>query len=352
MWWRAALIVLAIAAAFLPISRPVVESLYANRLFPSIQFVLTNLSNRVSLALFDLLLALVIVWWLGQAVRDLFVGRRNGWLRAIARIGVRTATIAAASYLVFLVTWGLNYRRVGLTEKLQFDAVRVSPNAAVALANHTVDRLNGLYEPAHRAGWSAPNEVDSGLAEAFSRAEGELGLPRRTVPGRPKHTLLDLYFRKAGVAGMTDPYFLETLVATDLLPFERSFVVAHEWSHLAGIGDEGDANFTGWLTCLRGTPSHQYSGWLFLYGEVVGALDGAEARAAGSRLADGPRGDLRAIRDRLLKNISPSVSAAGWRVYDQYLKANQVESGAASYAEVVRLILGTEFSDGWVPRLR
>jgi hypothetical protein len=30
-----------------------------------------------------------------------------------------------------------------------------------------------------------------------------------------------------------------------------------------------------------------------------------------------------------------------WRVYDRYLKANRIEEGAASYAQVVRLLLGT-----------
>lgn len=352
MRWRAALFVLAITAALLPIPRPLAESLYAVRLFPALQVVLTSLSNRVPFALFDVLVAVVAIFWLVLAARDLSTVRRSGWLRTIARIGVRTATIAAASYVVFLVAWGLNYRRVGLAEKLEFDANRVSTDGAVALVNQAVDRLNSLYESAHRDGWLPLEQIDVGLARAFSRAERELGFPGGTVPSRPKRTLLDRYFRTAGVAGMTDPYFLETLVATDLLPFERSFVVAHEWSHLAGIGDEGDANFAGWLTCLRGTPSHQYSGWLFLYGEAVRALDATRARAAGERLADGPRDDLRAIRDRLLTNVSPQVSAVGWRVYDRYLKANQVEQGAASYAEVVRLILGTNFSDEWVPRLR
>jgi hypothetical protein len=212
--------------------------------------------------------------------------------------------------------------------------------------------VNALYEKAHGEGWAAAGAIDPILADAFGRAQRELGSTARAVPSRPKRTLLDLYFRRAGVAGMTDPYFLETLVASDLLPFERPFVIAHEWSHLAGIADEGDANFAGWLTCLRGAASHQYSGWLFLYGEVVGALDTAQARAAGSRLDQGPRGDLQAIRERLLQHVSPRISAAGWRVYDRYLKANQVEEGAASYAEVVRLILGTNFSGDWSPQLR
>ena len=69
---------------------------------------------------------------------------------------------------------------------------------------------------------------------------------------------------------MTDPYFLETLVSSQLLPFERPFVLAHEWSHLTGLADEGDANFLGWLACVRAAPPQQYSGWLFLYSRSVG----------------------------------------------------------------------------------
>jgi hypothetical protein len=215
-----------------------------------------------------------------------------------------------------------------------------------------VERLNGLHAPAHRAGWRPLQEVDGELAVAFARVQKEVGLSGGTVPSRPKQSLFDLYFVKAGVAGMTDPYFLETLAASDLLPFERPFVVAHEWSHLAGFGDEGEANFVGWLTCIRGTDAHEYSGWLFLYRELLPALGRVAAETAANRLAPGPRDDLRAIDDRMRAHINPWLSGAGWRVYDRYLKANRVEKGSASYGDVVRLILGTEFSGDWVPRLR
>jgi hypothetical protein len=50
-----------------------------------------------------------------------------------------------------------------------------------------------------------------------------------------------------------------------------------------------------------------------------------------------------------MRNVSPRISAAGWRVYDSYLKANRVEAGAASYAEVVRLVLGVRFDADWRP---
>jgi hypothetical protein len=198
----------------------------------------------------------------------------------------------------------------------------------------------------------AATSLDRDLADAFARAQRDLGIRRPAIPARPKHTVFDFYFRRAAVSGMTDPYFLETFIASDLLPFERPFVIAHEWSHLAGIAEEGDANFLGWLTCLRGQAAHQYSGWLFLYGEAMEAVNPATARAIGAALEEGPRADLLALRARFLAHVSPTVQAAGWRVYDQYLKANQVERGAESYADVVRLVLGASFSPDWVPALR
>jgi hypothetical protein len=141
---------------------------------------------------------------------------------------------------------------------------------------------------------------------------------------------------------MTDPFFLEALISSDLLVVERPFVVAHEWAHVAGLADEGEANFAAWLTCLRGTPAHQYSGWLFAYGELVGSLRARDRRAVEAQLAPGPRSDLIAIRERLQRHVNPRVSAAGWRVYDRYLKANRIPAGMASYSEVVRLMLGAD----------
>jgi hypothetical protein len=141
---------------------------------------------------------------------------------------------------------------------------------------------------------------------------------------------------------MTDPLFLETLTVTGLLPIEQPSVIAHEWSHLAGFADEGEANFVGWLTCMQ-SDAHaaKYSGWLFLYSEFVAVLLRDERGAVEQMLDEGPRRDLRAIADRIRRQLRPAVSTASWRVYDQYLKANRVEAGAESYGQVVRLVLGT-----------
>ena len=313
---------------------------------------MTALSNRVPFALFDVLIVLVIGAWLALAVRDLAGKRRIGALRATGRIALRTVVWSAGLYVIFLLVWGLNYRRTPLLEKLAFDAHAVTPDAARALALTTVEQLNTLHDEAHTAGWPAAGAVDPALAASLARADREVGGRGVVIAGRPKSTLLDWYFRRAAVDGMTDPYFLETLVSATLLPFERPFIVAHEWSHLAGVADEGDANFLAWLTCVQAPPSAQYSGWLFLYAEVAGGLRGPARAEVADRLGAGPRADLAAIRARLARQVDRRVFAVGELVYDRYLKANRVEAGVESYGHVVQLVLGVRFGPGWVPQPR
>jgi hypothetical protein len=342
-----ALVTLAAAAALIPTPAGLVERFYSLRAYVVLQPSITALSNKVPFALLDPLLLVVIGAWLAFAFRDLARRSQTGLPRVAATIAARTVVWAAAVYLSFLVVWGLNYRRTPLMEKLPFDAHAVTPDAAHSLALTSVDRLNALHDAAHAAGWPAAGAIDPGLAESLARADREIGGRGLVTVGRPKSTLLDWYFRRAAVDGMIDPFFLETLVSTSLLPFERPFIDAHEWSHLAGVADEGDANFLAWLTCVQAAPPAQYSGWLFLYTEVAGGLRGPARADVAARLGPGPRADLAAIRARLARQVDRRLFAVGQRVYDQYLKANRVESGVESYGHVVQLVLGVRFNSDW-----
>jgi Protein of unknown function (DUF3810) len=340
-------VALAAAGALLPIPQAVVERVYSARFYAVLQPRLTALSNTFAFALSDAALVAAVAAWAALAARDL-MQLRPRW-RAGRRIASRTVVWAAVGYLVFLVGWGFNYRRVRIADTIPFDAARVNQPAVASAAAVAVDRLNALH-PAARVDYASLQELEEHVpVDSMLLALGDVGRRHPLVSGRPKTSMLDLYFRRAGVDGMTDPVFLETLIASDLLPFERPMIVAHEWAHLAGIADEGEANFVGWLACLRGSPAAQYSGWLFLYGELLQSLPSSDRTTIAARIAAGPRADLNAIRERLRREVSPRLSAVGWSVYDSYLKANRVEAGAASYGEVVRLVLGARLATGWDP---
>jgi len=331
-----ALYALAIGAALAPLPRSGVERWYSQGVYPGIQHAITPISNAVPLPLFDalclgLIASLAVIAWRA---------RREPRRRAAAKVLGSIARGAASLYLAFLAVWGLNYRRVPLTEKLAFDSGRVTSDAAAVLAGRAVASLNRLYLPAH----GTQTSVD-GLAASFHDAQRALGAASPIVPGRPKDTLLGGYFHYASIAGMTDPFFLETLIAPDLLEIERPFVIAHEWGHLAGFADESEANYIAWLTCLRGDARAQYSAWLAILGDVQPYIP------KGARLDGGPRSDVFALRYRYGRT-SPVLRAAARESYDRYLKANRVEKGIDSYDAVVQLILGTELAADGNPRMR
>jgi hypothetical protein len=349
MWWRVGVILAAGVAAAAPLPPMLVERAYSTTVYPRLQFLVTTASNLAPFALLDVLIIGSAIVWITALVLDFRRGR-GGWMHIGWTLTRRTVVWAAVFLLMFFALWGLNYRRAKLSDRLQFDESAISPAAVVSTAIAVVDRLNAIHGRAHEIGWPSARGIDGSLVAAFDRVQRELGVEARATIARPKLTVLDPYFRRAGVVGMTDPFFLETLVESDLLPFERPAVVAHEWSHLAGFADESEASFVGWLTCIRGSMADEYSGWLALYEELSRAAGRRNQAMLSARLASGPRTDLLAVANRL-KMVNPTVSAAGWQVYDRYLKANRVEAGAASYGDVVRLVLGVRFGPGWMPKL-
>jgi hypothetical protein len=352
MRWRLLLFVVAGLAAIVPLPAEMVERYYSVQLYPSIQRTLTGVSNLTEVAWFDALIAVVLAVWVVLLVRDVSIRRGRTLIGPLVRVVVRTATLVAGFYLLFLVTWGLNYRRLPLTQKLELDAASVSPGGAADLAATAVNEMNRLFSMARDPATASGSGVDTSLEQAFAETQRLLGATAPARPARPKHTWLNWYFRRAAVEGMTDPYFLETLVLTELLPVERPMVVAHEWAHLAGYADEGEANFVGWLTCSRAATPARYSAWLFLYGETARGLPPPERSRVAAAIAAGPRADLQAIARRFQAQVNPMLSAAGWRVYDRYLKANRVERGAQSYADVVRLVLATRLGSHLAPAAR
>jgi hypothetical protein len=221
--------------------------------------------------------------------------------------------------------------------------------AVADLGVEAATQLNALYADAHRAGWGVPPWEDEAFRAAFASAQRTLSDAPPVAPGRLKRTLFGPYFRWTSVDGMINPFGLEVLANPDLLPFERPFVAAHEWSHLAGYADEAEASFVGWLACMRADVPARYSGWLFLYWQVNGEVDDDGRARLANTLGAGPRRDVGAIVERLRRGQLPWLRTAGWRVYDQYLKANRVEEGVRSYGAVVTLILRARFEPGWMP---
>jgi hypothetical protein len=339
-----ALAAAAVAAALVPLPPAAVERWYSRSIYPELQGPLTRVSSAVPFALLDLSVAAALAAWIVFVIRR---WRRHGVSAALRAAAIALISAACVLYLIFVALWGLNYRRLPLESKLAYDAARVTQDATLRFSEAALERVNAL-ESVRDLGPIAHRET---LEAAFARAQGLVGATRLAVPGRPKWSIFSWYLRLAGIDGMMNPFFLEIILNPDVLPVEHPFSLAHEWAHLAGYADESEANFVAWLTCVGADGAAQYSGWLEAFRYAVGALPRSDSRALHGRLAPDVLADLRAINQRLGR-ADPAVSGLARHVYDSYLRAQGVDEGIASYGAMLRLMVGTTFDNGWVPRMR
>jgi Protein of unknown function (DUF3810) len=331
----------AVFLALAPFPKAYIERFYSTFLYIHIQRLVTRASNLAPFSLFDVLVIAIAAAWLVALTAD--IRRRQ---RVTARVLMRSVVWGSVLYIAFVCLWGFNYRRVKLADKLEIDSSRISPDGVFALAATSIEQLNSIYGQAHA------DSREASPTNGFDRAQRELGSVTTALPGRPKSTLLNPFFRWTGVSGMTDPYFLEVLIDDSVLPIERPFVIAHEWGHLAGFADESEANFVGWLTCVHGSAADQYSAWLFVFQELMPVIRDPDRSELVRRLTPGPLEDLRAIAERERRQVSPRASRISSLVYDRYLKANRIPSGVANYREVAGLLLGVQFGPDWAPKLK
>lgn len=338
--FQLAAIVAAAAVALAPPGAVSVERWYADWLYPIVQANITSLSNRSAIALFDVavitfIAVLVAIW--AWSIR---LARRKPVVRSLWRGFLATLTVLAVVYLWFLAAWGLNYARPPLESQLTFDRSRVTPEAVRRLAEYSIDRANTTHAAGHAAGFQSINQSPQPLMDALHQVEKEFGRRRPTVFATPKWSIFSPFYRASGVSGQLGPFFLETLLNPDLTGPERAAVLAHEWAHLSGYAPESDASFIGLLAALRAGPASEYSAWLDLVSESVNQLQPVTQQLVLKNLAQGPRDDQAAIRERLKQLVRP-VERVAWSSYDRMLKSQGVDEGIQSYSRVIELLLGT-----------
>ena len=340
----AALIVLAFGVMNAHIPAATIEHAYANGAFAWMNAAFVPLSNAMPFAVGDLGAVLVIALVAGGWIVGL--RRARGQRRPAALLLLaHTAALAAAIVIAFNLLWGWNYRRLPVAARVDYDAARVTAAGVSAFADRIAGILNDDVGPAHeRMRIESAASMREELTRDFLPVVARLGDDWPVAVTAPKTTLAERVYEMAGVGGQYDPFAFETLLNASFLPFEVPRALAHEWSHAAGFGDEGDANLIGTLTCLRSPdPLIRYSGAYWTYGELP------ESDRRRLHLAPAVLADFNAGRQRYLRYYNPRLFTISWSFYDRYLRANGVTGGVVSYNRFIRLLVGTTFDASGLP---
>ena len=300
--------------------------------YAALQPTVSRLSARLPVACLDVCLVVLVAGlaWLVWTRRLAILRPASLWFG----LG-----IVAGGWLIFLLAWGWHYQVPTLEARLALTAAEVTPDRGEQVAAALVAQAYALHASAHGAGWPSRRDLPALLGPLLADALPQVGGGASPWLPTPRQTMLDLYFRTAGIDGMTNPFGLEVILNSRVLPMELPALAAHEYAHLAGFADEADASVVAWLACQRGGPAMQYSSALAVLPHILTGLDGARRQRVLARLDDGPRADLRAIAARLSEQ-QPWVRLVAWQTYDRFLKANRVGEGVARYDAVARVLVG------------
>ena len=338
--------VIALLVLIVPLPAWIVDDFYSRDTYPWFQGIVTTATNVVPMAILDLILIGLTFGVLYRLWRLYRVLRQRGVMDAVWEGFRRSVRFAAVAFILFAWSWGFNYRRIPLetvtpTGKAQTLSVDVLLSG-LSDANVLASRLR----PMTQRDEGNFHTIRLDLIQPMNEALLSLNRVPLKTAGQPKFSLvLSPFFRWSGVTGMMNPYGLESIVSPDLLPFERPFVLAHEWAHLAGHADEAEASAVGWLACMKGSPVAAYSASLYLIAEAASALPAPARETALARLDAGVKSDLDAISERMRREQDPRVQETTNKVYGQYLKVNRVTDGVASYRRALTLVLSSPFKE-------
>lgn len=310
---------------------------YACFVYPAIAFCLSSFSGLIPFAIGDLFIFLSITGLFLYPVRA-----RRAQKKKWKQILLNEAEYLAWIYVWFYLAWGLNYFQEDIYERTDMHYPEYSTETFQAFANDYIDKLNGSY--AHITSINEPL-VRRECVNAYRQISDSLGVhsPFHDSP-RVKTILFTPLISMVGVTGSMGPFFCEFTLNGDLLPSQYPATYAHELAHLLGITSEAEANFYAYQVCSRSKARGiRFSGYLSVLPHVLGnaalLLPEEEYTQLFNRIRPEIIEQVQSNRKYWKEKYSPLLGKIQDKIYDWYLKGNNIPSGRKNYSEVVRLLV-------------
>ncbi|MBL7726714.1 MAG: DUF3810 domain-containing protein [Dinghuibacter sp.] len=316
---------------------------YANGMYPHISRVLRWCTGWLPISFGDIIYSLFgiyILYKTAMFIKKLF---RKQVTRTYLLLGFRKMLVFFLSvYLLFNALWGLNYRRQGIAWQLELDVQRYSTADLDTVLGIVSQRLHALAD--------SQNGRQALYQRPFLFAEGANLYRKNTAPypfmvleyPSVKRSIFGRIGNYLGFQGYYNPFSGEAQVNTTVPVFMQPNIVCHEMAHQAGYAKENEANFVGYLAGKRSAnPCFRYSAYfdLVLYGLLDMQLrDSARARTIAQALPKQVKTDIREWEQFRKKHKNPLEQVVMW-FYGQYLKANDMPSGIATYNEVIAWLI-------------
>lgn len=338
--WGGALLVL-LAAVWMVRRSPEAGEWYARKVYPSVAAVLSSVSAMVPFSLGDLFVVVAVAGLLIYIMYAVY-RRRSFW-----RTALTVVIFLGYVYVWFYAAWGLNYFRKDFYSRTEIPYRKYDPVEFGRFVNEFADKLNSSYVPVEKIDTAlVRQEVKAGydrIAERFGMIA-----PQKIYEAKPM--LSNELMSKTGVLGYMQPFFTEFCVNEELLPVQYPQTYAHELSHRLSISNEAEANLYAYLVCTASeVPEIRFSGYFSLFPYIL-----SNARMALSE--EEYREVVKKIKPEIIElynkkqaywadRYSKLIGELQYRLYNSFLKGNNISSGTVNYSEVVGLLLSYEAAE-------
>ena len=307
---------------------PWINTYFSEGLYP-LHYQLNKLFFEISPFSFGDLLYLFVGIFIG--IQCLLTNRLN-WRKHL-RVFI---SLCAVVYLVFQLSWGLNYYR-----GQQFDAPPYSTAELLEFTEHLSNALNKLHAQLQAVD-SLPIEIERNKKEIIQSIKAHQNQKTKGIQGFVKPSLFSLPLTYMGFSGYLNPFTLEAQVNDRIPLLSLPVTVAHEMAHQQGIASEAEANFIGFSTVISHPDADmRYAAYLFAFRYCFAQLYRNSPEKANGLRQKMRQGIFANIQQQALfwKAYQNPFEPIFKKTYDSYLKANAQTHGIQSYSRVVALLI-------------
>lgn len=325
------------------------EKYYSTTVYPVISKILMTVTGFFPFSLAEISIMLLAVFIIYRIVKILIIvikhpdKRKQSILSAVHFTVVFSVTI----YFLFNALWGLNYYRLDYASITGMKVVKPEVQDLIRLSEMLVKEANYLR------GFVREDEngtmiLNNGINDAMERAHLGYEAAGRQYPvfnqtaGLPKKVILSELMAYAGIGGVYFPLTSEANVNIAAPDSVIPHTTSHELAHQIGIAKEDEANFAGYISCIK-HPDYdfRYSGTFFALRYAMNELASRDHDAWSTLAAQYSPGIIRDIKQLNEYNLKyrSRLRTVSNNINDLYLKSNNQTEGVRSYDLVINLLV-------------
>lgn len=325
-----------------------VEANYSETVYQWIRRAISSVTSIVPFSIAELILyALVVFSALLIVIRFLQMLFKKGGALRFFRSMAALALTAGILLNLFYVTWGFNYFRKPLSERMGLEITQRGTDELEAFVLATAEKAKVLRDALREDenGVFTPEESVRSIFDRLPQAYRTLSQEFPVFYGdvtRAKSVLWSNGLSEQGISGVFIGLTAEPNVNVFQPPMLVYQAAAHEMAHQMGIASENEAEFTAYLACeYSSDPNVRYSGLIFaliISGNALYKADPERYLEATKTYGDAIWRDL-SDYDAYWDSFNEAVQESADKRNDTYLKHNSQQSGILSYGESVDLLL-------------